>query len=96
MLEVLHGVGDVHLGSRDARFLKGCIEQPAGWADEQERLYRDQRYHQPSDEYSAAFDLSGTVQQVRVLLRVALAVANGAEMPRWNQSSEFQRPGARR
>jgi hypothetical protein len=32
------------------------------------------------------------VQQVRVAVRVALAVANAAEMPRWLPISEFQRP----
>jgi hypothetical protein len=32
------------------------------------------------------------VQQVRVTVRAARAIANDAAMPRWLPSSEFQRP----
>ncbi|MGH7645170.1 MAG: M28 family peptidase, partial [Gemmatimonadales bacterium] len=62
------------------------------WGREQEARYNSQRYHQPSDEYADSFDLAGMVQQVRVVVRVAVAVAEAQELPRWRATSEFQRP----
>ncbi len=61
------------------------------WGREQEALYNRQRYHQPSDEYLERFDFAGMAQQVRVAVRVALAVAEAPEAPRWHATSEFQR-----
>jgi Zn-dependent M28 family amino/carboxypeptidase len=68
------------------------VGRPAGWGKEQDSLYNEHRYHQPSDEYSASFRYEGMVQQIRVALRVALAVANARSLPDWLPSSEFRRP----
>lgn len=68
------------------------LGRPAGWGREQDSIYNSVRYHQPSDEWSAGFDYGGTLQQIRVLMRTALAVANAPEPPRWLPASEFQRP----
>lgn len=67
------------------------VGRPEGWGREQDELYNAQRYHQPSDEYSERFDYAGMAQQVRVALRVALAVANAPGMPHWLPGSEFKR-----
>lgn len=64
------------------------------WGEQEEQRYNAERYHQPSDEYQPTFRYEGMAQQVRVVARVALAVANGPALPRWLPSSEFQRPGA--
>lgn len=42
------------------------IGRPAGWGRQQDSLWNEDRYHQPSDEYSPDFDLEGLAQQVRV------------------------------
>ena len=68
------------------------VGRPKGWGEEQENLYNQQRYHQPSDEYQATFRYDGMAQEVRVTVRTALAIANDPAMPRWLPSSEFQRP----
>jgi Zn-dependent M28 family amino/carboxypeptidase len=68
------------------------IGRPAGWGRQQDSIWNERRYHQPSDEYSADFDLQGLAQQVRVAVRTAVDVANAREMPRWLPGSEFQRP----
>src|SRR5467141_4157827 len=68
------------------------VGRPKGWGEEQENIYNQQRYHQPSDEYQPSFRYAGMVQQVRVTVRAARAIANDAAMPRWLPSSEFQRP----
>lgn len=68
------------------------VGRPTGWGEEQERIYNEQRYHQPSDEYQPTFRYDGMAQHVRVTVRVARAIANGPELPRWLPRSEFQRP----
>ena len=68
------------------------VGKPRGWGEEQENLYNEQRYHQPSDEYQSSFRFDGMAQQVRVTVRLARAIANAGEMPRWLPTSEFQRP----
>src|SRR5579885_2831180 len=68
------------------------VGRPAGWGREQAALYNRTRYHQPSDEYRPSFDYAGMLQQLRVALRVALAVADAPDLPRWLPSAEFQRP----
>jgi Zn-dependent M28 family amino/carboxypeptidase len=67
------------------------VGRPQGWGEEQARLFNEERYHQPSDEYRSTFRYDGMAQQVRVLMRVVLAVADAADLPRWLPASEFQR-----
>jgi Zn-dependent M28 family amino/carboxypeptidase len=68
------------------------VGRPKGWGEQQESIYNQERYHQPSDEYQSTFRFDGMAQQVRVTVRAARAVANDPAMPRWLPSSEFQRP----
>ena len=68
------------------------VGRPREWGEQQENVYNQDRYHQPSDEYTPTFRFDGMAQQVRVTLRAARAIANEPAMPRWLPSSEFQRP----
>ena len=68
------------------------VGRPKGWGEQQETLYNQERYHQPSDEYQRTFRYDGMAQQVRVTVRTARAIANDPAMPRWLTASEFQRP----
>jgi Zn-dependent M28 family amino/carboxypeptidase len=68
------------------------VGRPKSWGEEQENLYNQQRYHQPSDEYQPSFRYDGMAQEIRVTVRTAQAIANTPEMPRWLRSAEFQRP----
>jgi Zn-dependent M28 family amino/carboxypeptidase len=70
--------------------------RPAGWGEEQQREYTAHRYHQPQDEILPWFSMDGAVQQIRVILRTALAVANTASQPTWNPTSEFHAAGEAR
>jgi Zn-dependent M28 family amino/carboxypeptidase len=67
------------------------VGRPAGWGREEEERYIRERYHQPSDEYRATFTYEGMAQEVRVALRIALAVANARALPQWLPYAEFQR-----
>ena len=71
------------------------VGRPAGWGEQEAARYNRERYHQPGDEYRPTFSYAGMAQEVRVALRVALAVANAPAMPRWLPNSEFQRPAGR-
>lgn len=67
------------------------VGRPAAWGKAEDDRFNEERYHQPSDEYSPAFNYDGTVQEIRVVLRVARAVADAASMPQWLPTSEFRR-----
>ncbi|MES2176323.1 MAG: M28 family peptidase [Gemmatimonadota bacterium] len=47
-------------------------------------------YHKPTDEPKADWDLSGIVDDARLLFRVGLNVANGTKWPTWNAGTEFR------
>jgi Zn-dependent M28 family amino/carboxypeptidase len=67
------------------------VGRPAGWGREQNEKYNGERYHQPSDQYSADFTYDGMVQEARVMMRVAIAVANAPALPTWLPTAEFKR-----
>jgi Zn-dependent M28 family amino/carboxypeptidase len=49
------------------------------------------RYHQVSDEYDPAWDLSGMVQQAQFALNLGYAVANAPAMPAWNPNDPLSK-----
>ncbi|WEK56852.1 MAG: M28 family peptidase [Candidatus Brevundimonas phytovorans] len=46
-------------------------------------------YHQPSDEWSADWDLRSAVENLTLLYRLGLQLANSDEWPTWKPTSEF-------
>lgn len=64
--------------------------RPDGWGKRQLDEWTETIYHQPSDEYDSNWDLSGAVEDVRLLFRVGTRVANAPEMPTWNPGDEFE------
>ena len=56
--------------------------------------YDANRYHKPGDEYSEDWDVSGSVEDLRLLFEVGARVANATTWPAWREGNEF-RPGAR-
>ncbi len=69
---------------------------PAGWGAEQAEKYTEERYHQPQDEVLPWFSMAGTVQQIRVILRTAMAVGAAPGQPTWSAGSEFHAAGQKR
>lgn len=72
------------------------VGRPAGWGEQQREEYTDKRYHQPQDELLPWFSMDGAMQQLRVILRTAVAVANAPAQPTWNDGSEFKAAGEAR
>lgn len=65
------------------------VDKPAGWGQQQLDRWVKTDYHQPSDEYREDWDLSGAVQDTRLLLRVGLELANRNRLPAWKPGDEF-------
>jgi Zn-dependent M28 family amino/carboxypeptidase len=66
--------------------LKGGTERGEALA----RDYTAHRYHQPADEWSADWDLTGLAQDLSMLYAVGFRLANSREWPNWSADSEFR------
>ncbi len=66
------------------------IGKPDGWGKEQLDEWVEKIYHQPSDEYSEDWDLSGAIEDTRLLFHVGRRVADANEMPKWTPGDEFE------
>jgi len=64
--------------------------KPEGWAKEQLQIWTEKHYHQRSDEFDPAWDLSGAVEDTRLLTAVGLAAADAERMQVWNPGDEFE------
>jgi Zn-dependent M28 family amino/carboxypeptidase len=72
------------------------VGKPAGYGKEQKDKYVAERYHQANDEILPWFTYNGAIQQLRVTVRTAVAVADAAGQPEWIASSEFREAGLAR
>ena len=77
-----------------AIYAKGYVEaQKYGKTETLKKIdqYWKQTYHSPFDEYHPATDdLSGVVQDAKLLYQVGTNLANSTEWPSWNDGSEFK------
>jgi len=60
------------------------------WGQMKADEYTANDYHQPSDEYRDDWDLSGAVQDVKLLYAVGRDLADGTDWPNWYESAEFR------
>lgn len=72
------------------------VGKPEGWGKEQKDEYVAERYHQANDEILSWFTYDGAIQQLRVTVRTAVAVANAPDQPQWAAGSEFREAGLAR
>jgi len=66
------------------------LGKPEGWGLQMRRQYTSEDYHKPSDKIKADWDLSGTVEDLRLLGEVGYRVANAKTFPAWKPGSEFK------
>jgi Zn-dependent M28 family amino/carboxypeptidase len=74
-------------------YTKAGIDSPTKGADYGRAWLEDyvaNRYHKPSDEYDASWDVSGILQDIAVYYDVGLALANESTWPNWRDGSEFR------
>ncbi len=67
-------------------------DKPPGYGEAKVNEYIDRDYHKVSDEVKPDWDLSGAVEDVRVLFETGWRVADGRGRPEWKPGSEFRRP----
>ncbi len=66
------------------------IGKPDGWGKEQLREWTENIYHQTSDEYSETWNLSGAVEDAKLMFYTGLQAANQKSLPAWNAGDEFE------
>ncbi|HUS35436.1 MAG TPA: M28 family metallopeptidase [Verrucomicrobiae bacterium] len=64
--------------------------KPADFGKQKRDEYIDKDYHKPSDEVKSDWDLTGAVDDARILFEVGVGVANGKKWPEWNAGTEFK------
>jgi Zn-dependent M28 family amino/carboxypeptidase len=79
------GVPAISLTSGQDLYLGGLA---AGKKAEDE--YNDNHYHQPSDEWSSAWDLRGIAIDVGLIYDLGRDLANSRRWPEWHNDSEFK------
>jgi Zn-dependent M28 family amino/carboxypeptidase len=66
------------------------IGKPAGWGRAQVDDYVKVRYHQPSDQIDASWNLDGAVDDLRLITIAVLRVADAPAAPTWKPGDEFE------
>jgi Zn-dependent M28 family amino/carboxypeptidase len=79
------GVPGAYVGAGD-----DFVGRPAGWGDQQREAWGRAHYHQPSDEWRDEYDLSGMVEDARLLFLLGLRVAEAKGLPAWKPGDEFE------
>jgi Zn-dependent M28 family amino/carboxypeptidase len=80
------GVPALYIGSKP----KDYVGQPPDYGQKKSDDYTLHHYHQVSDEVNSTWDLSGAVEDVRLLFEVGYQVANADHFPTWIADSEFK------
>jgi Zn-dependent M28 family amino/carboxypeptidase len=60
------------------------------WTRAQRDKYTAENYHKPSDEFDPAWDLSGAVDDLRLLFLVGYRLAGESTFPQWKEGSDFK------
>ena len=66
------------------------VDRPDGWGKEQLEAWVEKTYHQASDEFDASWELTGAIDDARLLMQLGVELANQTDMPQWNQGDEFE------
>ena len=76
-------------------FLKAgtqVLGRPEDFGVDSKHDYVSHRYHTVDDVVDERWDLSGAVEDMRLLFRVGLDVAQATSRPQWRRDAEFKRP----
>ncbi len=79
------GVPALYLGSGT-----DFIGRPPGWGRERKEEYEHLNYHQPSDQIDESWNLAGAVDDLRLLVTVAMRIADTRDLPAWKPGDEFE------
>jgi Zn-dependent M28 family amino/carboxypeptidase len=71
---------------------KDYVGQDPGYAKKVRDQYNEADYHQPSDEFHTDWDMSGALEDLRLLTELGWAIASSSEVPAYNTAEQFARP----
>ena len=80
------GVPALYIGSKP----KDYVGQSADYGQKKSDDYTLHHYHQVSDEVNPTWDLSGAVEDIRLLFEIGYQVAQADQFPTWLPGSEFK------
>jgi len=66
------------------------VEHGEEWTLAKKDKYTAENYHKPSDEYDPNWDLSGAIDDLRLLFKVGYRLSMEAAFPNWKEGSEFK------
>jgi Zn-dependent M28 family amino/carboxypeptidase len=64
--------------------------RPPGWGRDRRQAWEDAHYHQPSDDLTPEWELSGAIEDAQLLFLLGLKVANAPLAPTWRPGDEFE------
>jgi len=70
----------------------GVVSREHGeeWGKAQKEQFNLYRYHMPTDEYNSSWDLTGIVEDMKLLYEVGHRISNESTFPGWKKGSEFK------
>lgn len=69
---------------------KDYLDRPEGWGRAREEEFTERDYHKVSDEVKPDWDFSGAVEDLQILFRIGLDLAQGPVWPEWKPGTEFK------
>jgi Zn-dependent M28 family amino/carboxypeptidase len=66
------------------------VGKTEGYSQQKRDEYTSKDYHKPSDEVKPDWDLTGAIDDLRLLLLVGREVADGNQWPEWKPGTEFK------
>lgn len=66
------------------------VEFGEEWTLEQRDQYTAERYHQPGDEFDPSWDLSGAIQDLKLVFRIGYRLTHEETFPNWHEGNEFR------
>ena len=66
------------------------VEHGEEWTLAKKEKYTTENYHKPSDEFDPNWDLSGAIEDLRLLFRVGYKLSMESTFPNWKEGTEFK------
>jgi Zn-dependent M28 family amino/carboxypeptidase len=66
------------------------VEHGKEWTLSKREKYTAENYHRPSDEYDPSWDLSGAIDDLRLLFKVGYRLAMESTFPNWKEGTEYK------
>jgi len=66
------------------------VEHGKEWTMAKRDKYTAEDYHKPSDEFDPSWDLSGAVDDLRLLFKVGYRLAMETAFPNWNEGTDYK------